>query len=54
MLLLTVLAIEVVMRMGIYEPVVSPASHSGKTITLKRALKKFGKDRVDALTFGLL
>jgi len=51
-LLLTVLVIEVAIRMGVYEPVVSPASHSGKTITLKMALNKFGKAQVDVLTFG--
>lgn len=47
-----ILAVEVVIRMGTYEPVVKPLSHPGTTITLKRALSGIGRENVDLLTFG--
>ena len=51
-LLLVIVLIEVVFRFGLYEPLVSPSSHSGTTITLKRALAEFGEEQVDVVTFG--
>ncbi|MGD9020832.1 MAG: hypothetical protein PVF46_03490 [Lysobacterales bacterium] len=52
MLLLAIALVEILFRIGLYEPVVSPYSHSGTTITLKRALREFGRDRVQVATFG--
>lgn len=51
-LLLAVLAVEALFRLGVYEAIVSPYSHSGTTITVKRAVSEFGKDEVDVVTFG--
>ena len=51
-LLLAILVIEIMFRVGLYESVVSPYSHSGTTITLKRKLETFGKDKVNVVTFG--
>jgi len=51
-LLLAVLGIELIFRIGLYEPLVSPYSHSGTTITVKRALAEFGADQVDVVTLG--
>jgi len=51
-LVLTLLAIEAAMRLGAYEPVASPASHSGVTIKLKNAMRSYGREKVDAVTLG--
>ena len=51
-LLLMVLVIEGVFRLGFYEPLVSPLSHSGRTIALMRSLEDFGKDNIDIITLG--
>jgi len=51
-LALALLATELVFRFGLYEPLVSPASHSGTMITVKRAVDEFGKDQVNVITFG--
>lgn len=51
-LALALLAMELVFRFGLYEPLVSPASHSGTMITVKRAVDEFGKEQVNVITFG--
>lgn len=51
-LLLAVLAVEAMFRFALYEAIVSPYSHSGTTITVKRAVGEFGKDEVDVITLG--
>jgi len=51
-LVLTLLAIDLGVRLGAYEPVAEPASHSGVTIRLKRALREFGRDKVNVATLG--
>jgi hypothetical protein len=51
-LLLAILVIEIMFRVGLYEPLVSPYSHSGTTITLKRKVETFGKEKVNVVTFG--
>ena len=51
-LALALIAVELTFRLGLYEPVVSPSSHSGTTILLKRALKAFDGDQVKVVTFG--
>ncbi len=51
-LMLTLLAIEGAFRMGLYEPLVNPMSHSGRTITMLRALADFGLEKVNVITLG--
>jgi len=51
-LILALLVLEATIRLGIYEPLVNPQSHSGTTINLKKALKAFGKENVDVITLG--
>jgi hypothetical protein len=49
-LILAVLVLEGAVRLGFYEPLVNPQSHSGTSINLKRALKAFGKENLDVIT----
>lgn len=51
-LVLALLVVELVFRSGLYEPVVSPSSHSGTTITLKKAVRAFGGKQGKVVTFG--
>ena len=51
-LLLAILSIEVVVRLGAYEPFAEPDSHSGITIKLKTAVQAFGKEKVNVVTLG--
>ncbi len=51
-LILAILGFEGLVRLGFYEPLVNPQSHSGTTISLKKALKAFGKENVDVITLG--
>ncbi len=51
-LILVILGLEGLVRLGFYEPLVNPQSHSGTTISLKKALKAFGKENVDVITLG--
>lgn len=52
-LFLALIAVELTFRFGLYEPVVSPSSHSGTTILVKRALRAFdGDHQVKVVTLG--
>jgi len=51
-LILMLLLIELGLRLGAYEPIAEPSSHSGVTIKLKRALREFGRENVNVATFG--
>jgi len=51
-LVLAILAIEILIRIGAYEPIASPDSHAGITVKLKRAVSAFGKEKINVVTMG--